>query len=97
MPRYSTLVPVVSAADAPAAEQLLFTVGRAGVLPSRAIAAGSLKLCCVSLVRCPNVSEQPRATDVVLVEDGNLIYWPRTGEVFANAVYAMARVQATLA
>jgi hypothetical protein len=37
-----------------------------------------------------------RATDIVLVEDGKLIYWPRTGEVFA-AAYAMARVQATLA
>ena len=38
-----------------------------------------------------------RATDIVLVEDGKLIYWPRTGEQFADAAYAMARVQATLA
>jgi len=34
-----------------------------------------------------------RATDIVPVED----YWPRTGEQFADATYAMARVQATLA
>jgi len=34
-----------------------------------------------------------------LVEEGKLIYWPRTGEqVHINdAAYAMARVQATLA
>ena len=38
-----------------------------------------------------------RATDIVLVEEGKLIYWPRTGEQFADAAYAMARVQATLA
>ena len=38
-----------------------------------------------------------RATDIVLVEDGAVIYWPRTGEQFADAAYAMARVQATLA
>ena len=37
-----------------------------------------------------------RATDVVLVEDGAVIYWPRTGEQFADAASAMARVQATL-
>jgi hypothetical protein len=35
-----------------------------------------------------------RATDIVLVEQGKLIYWPRTGELFhlADAAYAMARV-----
>ena len=38
-----------------------------------------------------------RTTDIVLVEEGRLIYWPRTGEQFADAAYAMARVQATLA
>ena len=42
-------------------------------------------------------SDLQRATDIVLVEDGKLIYWPRTGEQFADAAYAMARVQATLA
>jgi len=41
MPRHSTLVPV-SAADAPAAEQLLLTIGRAGVRSSRAIGAEEL-------------------------------------------------------
>ena len=51
------------------------------------------------MVRHPNVSgsDLKRATDIVLVEDGHLIYWPRTGEQFADAAYAMARVQATLA
>ena len=42
-------------------------------------------------------SDLRRATDIVLVEDGAVIYWPRTGEQFADAAYAMARVQATLA
>jgi hypothetical protein len=42
-------------------------------------------------------SDLQRATDVVLIEEGRLIYWPRTGEQFADAAYAMARVQATLA
>jgi hypothetical protein len=39
------------------------------------------------------------ATDIVLVEDGAVIFWPRTGEQFhiAEAAYAMARVQARLA
>jgi hypothetical protein len=39
-----------------------------------------------------------RLTDVVLIENGAAIYWPRTGELFplANATYALARVQATL-
>jgi hypothetical protein len=38
-----------------------------------------------------------RATDIVLVEDGAVIYWPRTGEQFADAAFAMARVKAILA
>ena len=44
-------------------------------------------------------SDLKRATDIVLVEDGHLIYWPRTGELFrlSDAAHAMARVQATLA
>jgi hypothetical protein len=33
----------------------------------------------------------------VLIENGALIYWPRTGEQFADIAYAVARVQATLA
>ena len=41
MPEHSTGEPV-SAAEYPAAEQLLLTIGRAGVLSSRAIAAGEL-------------------------------------------------------
>jgi hypothetical protein len=41
MPVHSTGEPV-SAVDCPAAEQLLLTFGRAGVLSSRAIAAGEL-------------------------------------------------------
>ena len=90
---------IVDAADRPAVECLLLTIGRAGVLSSRAIAAGELE----TLLRLlgPTFERQrsdlKRATDVVLIENGTLIYWPRTGEQFADAAYAMARVQATLA
>ena len=44
-------------------------------------------------------SKVERATDIVLVEDRTVIYWPRTGEQFQirDAAYAMVRVQATLA
>jgi hypothetical protein len=69
------------------------------VLSSRAIAAGELE----TLLRLlgPLAERQrinlKRATDILLVEDGAVIYWPRTGEQFADAAYAMARVQATLA
>jgi len=35
--------------------------------------------------------------DVVLIENGATIYWPRIGELFADVGYAIARVQATLA
>ena len=41
-------------------------------------------------------SDLKRATDIVLIENGAVIYWPRTGEQFTDAAYAMARVQATL-
>ena len=81
-----------------AVQQLLLTIGRAGVLSSRAIAIGDLE----TLLRLLGpMSERQRtdlerATDIVLVEDGAVIYWPRTGEQFADAAYAMARVQATL-
>jgi hypothetical protein len=42
-------------------------------------------------------SDLKRLTDVVVVENGALMYWPRTGELFADATYAITRVQATLA
>ena len=96
MPVYS----IVETADCPAAQQLLLTIGRAGVLSSRAIAAGELETL-LRLLGPPSERQRNlrRATDVVLVEDGAVIYWPRTCEQFPirDAVYAMARVQATLA
>ena len=98
MPVHPTGEPV-SSADFPSAEQLLVMIGRAGVLSCRAIAAGELE----ELLRLfgPLAERQrtdlKRATDIVLVEEGKVIYWPRTGEQFADAAYAMARVQATLA
>ena len=90
---------IVEAADCPGAELLLLTIGRAGVLSNRAIGAGELE---ELLRRLGPPSERQRsdirrATDVVLVEEGKLIYWPRTGEQFADAAYAIARVRATLA
>ena len=63
----------IESTDCPAAEQLLLTIGRAGVLSSRAIAAAEL--------------------ETLL----HLLGPPRTGEQFADAAYAIARVQATLA
>jgi hypothetical protein len=97
MPVHST----VEAADCSAAEQLLLTIGRAGVLSSRAITAGELETLLHLLG--PRAERQrsdlKRATDVVLVENGTVIYWPRTGEQFhiRDAAYALARVKATLA
>ena len=92
-------VPIVEA-DCPATEQLLLTIGRAGVLSSRAIGAGELETL-LRLLGPPSERQRGdlrRATDLVLVEEGKLIYWPRTGEQFHinDAAYAMARVQATL-
>ena len=98
MPVHPTGEPV-SSANCPAAEQLLLTIGRSGVLSSRAIAAGELETL-LRLLGPPSERQRSnlqRATDIVLVEEGKLIYWPRTGEQFADAAYAMARVQATLA
>ena len=88
----------IPSAEVLAVEQLLLTVGRAGVLSCRAIAAEELETL-LRLLGPPSERQRNlrRATDVVLVEDGTLIYWPRTGEQFADAAYAMARVQATLA
>jgi hypothetical protein len=90
---------VVEAAHCPAAEQLLLTIGRAGVLSSRAIATGELDtlLCLLGPPAERQRSDLKRATDIVLIENGAVIYWPRTGEQFADAAYAMARVQASLA
>jgi hypothetical protein len=78
---------------------VLLTVGRAGALSSRTIGAGDLETL-LRLLGPPSErqrSDLKRATDIVLVEDSHLIYWPRTGELFADAAYALARVQATLA
>jgi len=93
-------VPIVEA-DCPATEQLLLTIGRAGVLSNRAIGAEELDTL-LRLLGPPSERQRgdlKRTTDIVLVEEGKLIYWPRTGEqVHINdAAYAMARVQATLA
>jgi hypothetical protein len=92
---------IVEAADDPSAERLLLTIGRAGVLSSRAIAAGEFEtlLRLLGPVHARRRSGVKRATDIVLVEDSAGIYWPRTGEQFhiRDAAYAMARVQATLA
>ena len=100
MPVDSTGEPV-GGADCPAAEQLLLTVGGAGVLSCRAIDAVELE---TLLLLLGPPSERQRsnlkqATDIVLVEEGKVIYWPRTGEQFHinDAAYVMARVQATLA
>jgi len=97
MPEHSTGEPVGSA-DRSVGEQLLLTIGRAGALSSRAIGAGELETL-LRLLGPPSERQRrdlKRATDIVLVEE-NLIYWPRTGEQFADGAYAMARVQATLA
>ena len=62
----------VSAANYPAAEQLLLTIGRAGVLSSRAIAAEELETL-LRLLGPPSERQRSglkRATDLVLVEDG---------------------------
>jgi len=89
----------IEAADYPAAEQHLLTIGRAGVLSNRAIGAEELDtlLRLLGPMSERQRSDLKRATDSVLVEGGAVIYWPRTGEQFADAAYAMARVQATLA
>ena len=97
MPAHCT----IQSTDCLAAEQLLLTFGRAGVLSSRAIAAVELETL-LRLLGPPSERQRSnlkRATDVILVEGGSIIYWPRTGEQFHinDAAYAMARVQATLA
>ena len=93
-------VPIVEA-DCPATKQLLLTIGRTGVLSNRAIGAEELDtlLRLLGPMSERQRSDLKRATDSVLVEDGHLIYWPRTGEQFhiRDAAYTLARVQATLA
>ena len=92
---------IVEAAECPAAERVLLTIGRAGVLSSRVIAVGELET--VLLLLGPPSERQrsdlKRASDIVLLEEGALIYWPRTGEQFPirDAAHVMAGVQATLA
>src|SRR5829696_1337884 len=100
MPVHPTFVPA-SAADCPAGEQVLLTIGRSGVLSCRAIAEKDFDTL-LRLLGPPSErrwSDLKRATDIVLVEEGKLVYWPRTGEQFhiRDAAYAIARVQATLA
>ena len=82
-------------------KQLLLTIGRVGVLSSRAIGAEELDTL-LNLLGPPSERQRgdlKRATDIVLVEDGTVIYWPRTGAQFHinAAAHAMARVQASLA
>ena len=81
--------PIVEAAAA--AEQLLLTIGRAGVLSSRAIATEELATL-FRLLGPPSERQRSglkRATDIVLVEDGAVIYWPRTGEQFHSGTPPM--------
>src|SRR4051812_8199807 len=97
MPTSST----VEATDCPTAEQLLLTIGRAGVLSNRVIGAEELDTL-LRLLGPPSERQRTalkRVTDIVLIEGSAVIYWPRTGEQFPirDAAYAMARVQATLA
>ena len=90
----------IESTDCLAAEQHLLTIGRAGVLSNRAIGAEELDTL-LRLLGPPSERQREginRATDIVLIENGTLIYWPRTGAQFHinDAAYAMARVQATL-
>src|SRR5215203_3671074 len=75
-------------------KQLLLTIGRAGVLSNRAIAAGELETL-LRLLGPPSERQRNdlhRATDIVLVEEGKLMYWPRTGELFIDARASDARM-----
>ena len=76
-------VPSVPSAAVRACEQLLLTIGSAGVLSSRAIAAGEFETL-LRLLGPPSERQRgdlKRTTDIVLVEEGRLIYWPRMGDV----------------
>jgi hypothetical protein len=61
-------------------KQLLLTIGRAGVLSNRTIAAGEFETL-LRLLGPPSERQRNlrRATDIVLIENGAVIYWPRTG------------------
>ena len=98
MPVHPTGEPV-SSANCPAAEQLLLTIGRAGVLSCRAISAGELEELLRLLGPPQNVSGPTSSGPPISSWSRRVavIYWPRTGEQFADAAYAMTRVQATLA
>jgi hypothetical protein len=91
---------IVEVADRPAAEPFLLTIGRAGVLSSRAITAGGLETLLRLLRPLPERQRRDlkRATEIVLIENGAVIYWPRTGEQFhiRDAAYAIARVHVNL-
>ena len=65
---------IAEAADCPAAEQVLLTIGRAGVLSCRAIAAGQLETL-LRLLGPPSERQRNlrRATDIVLIENGAVI------------------------
>ncbi|MDF2973794.1 MAG: hypothetical protein K0R61_4244 [Microvirga sp.] len=97
MPTHS----IVETADCPAAVPLLLIISRAGVLSCRAMAGGELETLVHLLGPLPDRqrSDHQRVIDIVLIEDGAVIYWPRTGEQFhiRDAAYAIAPVQATLA
>ena len=85
MPVHPTGEPV-SSANYPAAEPVLLTIGGSGVLSCRAIAEKEFDTL-LRLLGPPSERQRTdvkRATDIVLVEEGKLIYWPRTGEVFAT-------------
>ena len=72
MPVHST----IEAADCPAAEQLLLTIGRSGVLSCRTIPAGELDTL-LRLLGPPSErqrSDLRQATDIVLIENGAVIY-----------------------
>ena len=68
-------------------KQLLLTIGPAGVLSRRAIAAEDA-VALWRLLGPPHERHRrdfKRLTDIVLIENGATIYWPRTGEVFPLA------------
>jgi hypothetical protein len=71
------------------------------VFSCRAITAGELEtlLHLLGPLQERQQIDLRRVTDIVLIENGAVIYWPRTGEQFhiRDAAYAIARVQATLA
>jgi hypothetical protein len=95
-PSYLSAPPTVLPLSSSCSRSGALACSHADLLPQR-----SWIRCC-TLLGPPSErqrSDLKRATDIVLVEEGRLIYWPRTGEQFHinDAAYAMTRVQATLA